>query len=79
MTRIVSFEEEIIEASDTTSKTVLGFSSDEEVLCSSKNKHKRRTAPRENLFVSERRLQEVRSQTGKLSWVRVSVNTLGWG
>jgi hypothetical protein len=61
------------------SKTVLGSSPDEEVLCISKTKHKRRTVPRQNLFVSARRLQELRSQPRKLSLVRVSVKILGLG
>jgi hypothetical protein len=46
---------------------------------SSKTKHQRRTAPRQKLVVLERRLQELRSQTRKLSWVRVPVNILGLG
>jgi hypothetical protein len=56
----------------------LGFESDE-VLCSSKTKHLRRMAPRQNFFISERTLQELRSQTWKLSWVRVTVKILGLG
>jgi hypothetical protein len=63
----------------TTPKTVLGSSSDEECLCSSKTKRKRRKVPRKNLFFSESRLQELRSQTPILSWVRVSVKILGLG
>jgi hypothetical protein len=60
-------------------ENVLGSSPDEEVLCSSKTKPKRRTTPRQNLFVSERRLQELKSQTRNLSWVRVSMKILGLG
>jgi hypothetical protein len=52
------FAEEITETNATTRKTVLDSSPDG-VFCSSKTKHKRRTAPRQNLFVSERRLQEI--------------------
>jgi hypothetical protein len=47
------------------------------VSCSSKTKHDRRTVPRPKLFVSARRLQELRSQTQKLSWARVSAEVLG--
>jgi hypothetical protein len=60
-------------------KTVLGSSPDEDIFCSSETKHDRRTAPRQNLFVSARKLQELRSHTRKLSWVRVSVKVLGLG
>jgi hypothetical protein len=75
--RVVCFEEEIIETYGTKPKTVLGSSPDEEVLCSSKTKHNRKTAPRQNFFDSEKRLQELRSQTRKLYWVRLSVKILG--
>jgi hypothetical protein len=39
----------------------------------------RRTAPRPKLLVSAGRLQELRSQTRRLSWVRVPVKMLGLG
>jgi hypothetical protein len=76
--KIRSFRRGAIATNATTPKSVLGSSPDE-VLCSSKTKHKRRTVLRQNLFVSERRLQELRVQARKLSWVRVSVNILGLG
>jgi hypothetical protein len=78
-TKVVCFEEEIIETNATTPKSVLGSSPDKEVLCSCKTKHRRRTVPKQNVFVWERRLQELRSQTRKLSWVRVSVKILSLG
>jgi hypothetical protein len=49
------------------------------VLCSSETKHDRRTAQKPKLFVSAGKLQERRSQTRKLSWVRVLVKILGLG
>jgi hypothetical protein len=63
-----------------TLKTVLGSSPDEDGFCSLETKHKRRTMRRQNLFVSARRLQELRSQTRKLSWVRVQMKMVsaGW-
>jgi hypothetical protein len=60
-------------------KTVLSSSLGEGGSCRSETEHDRRTAPRPKLFVSARRLQELRSQTRKLSWVRVSVKMLGFG
>jgi hypothetical protein len=78
-TKVLCFEEETIDTNAITPKNVLGSSPDEEILCSSKTKHKIRTAPRQNLFLSERRLQELSSQARKLSWVRVSMKILGLG
>lgn len=54
----------------------LGFELCRWILCSSKTKHKR-TVPRKILFISDRRLQELRTQTLKLSWVRLSVKVFG--
>jgi hypothetical protein len=62
-----------------TPKTALGSSPHEESFCSLKTMHERRIAPGQHLFVSERRLQELRSQTSKLSWVQVSVKIFGLG
>jgi hypothetical protein len=59
-------------------RTVLGSSPDE-VLCSSKTKYKRRAAPMQNFFAPERILQELRTETRKLSWVRDSVKILSLG
>jgi hypothetical protein len=78
-TTIVCFGEEITETEATTPKTVLGSGPNEDGFCSSETKHDRRTALRQNLFVSARRLQELRSQTRNLSWVRVPVKKLGLG
>jgi hypothetical protein len=47
------------------------FSPYEEVLCSSKANYKRRTGPRQNVFVSEIRLEKIKLQNRKLSWVGV--------
>jgi ribosomal protein L30/L7E len=56
-----------------------GSSPGEDGFCSSETKYYRKTAQRTKLFVSKRRLQELRSQSQKLSWVRVSVKILGLG
>jgi hypothetical protein len=56
-------------------KTALTSSPDEDCFSSSETTHDR-TAQRTKLFVSARRLQELRSQTQKLSWVRASVKML---
>jgi hypothetical protein len=55
-----------------TGKSVLSSSPGEDGFSSSETKHDRMTQ-RKKLFVSARRLQEPRSQTRKLSCVRVSV------
>jgi hypothetical protein len=60
-------------------ENILGSSPGEGGSCSSEIKHDRRTAPRQSLFVSARRSQELRSQTRKLFWVRVPVKMLGLG
>jgi hypothetical protein len=77
-TKVVCFEEQITERRQHR-KTVLGSSTEEGSSCSSETKHDRRTAPRQNLFVSARRLQEQRSQTRKLPWVWVPVKMLSLG
>jgi hypothetical protein len=53
-------------------------STDEDGFCSSETNHDRR-AQRSEMFVSARILQELRSQTRKMSWDRVSVKILGLG
>jgi hypothetical protein len=57
-------------------KNVLGSSPDEDGFRSSETKHDRRTVPKQNLFVSAT-LQELRSGTRKLPWVRVPAKILG--
>jgi hypothetical protein len=47
--------------------------------CNSETKHDRSTAPRPKLIVLKRRLQELRSLTQKLFWVRVSVKMMFLG
>jgi hypothetical protein len=49
----------------------------EYVFCSSGSKHDRKTAPRQSVFSSAMRSQDVTSQTGKLLCVRVAVKMLG--
>jgi hypothetical protein len=58
---------------------LLGSSPGEFGFCSSGTKHDRRTAPRQNLSVSARRLQGRRLQVRKLPWVQVSVKMFGLG
>jgi hypothetical protein len=60
-------------------KSVLSSILGKGVFCSSESNHDIRMVPRQNLFDSERRLQEVRSQILKLSWVRVLVKIFGLG
>lgn len=62
-----SFGEEITGAKATKPKTILVSSSGEDGSCSSRTKQDRRTTARKNLFVSSRRVQEVRSKTRSLS------------
>jgi hypothetical protein len=57
---------------------ILGSSPDKDVFSTSETKQDR-MAQRTTFFVSTSRLQELRSQTLILSWVRVSVNMFGLG
>jgi hypothetical protein len=67
------FVEEITGTKVANQKTVLSSSPDKDGFCGSGTKHARRTAQITKLFVSARRLQELRSQIRELSWVRVFV------
>jgi hypothetical protein len=60
-------------------ETVLGSIPGQDGFSISETKDNRRMTQRTKLFVSTRRLQELRSQTRKLSWIRVSVNMLDLG
>jgi hypothetical protein len=77
-TKAVCFDKEITGTTATTPKTILGSSPGKDVFCSSETKHDRRMVQRTKFF-STRRLQELRTQTRKVSLVRASVKMLVLG
>jgi hypothetical protein len=73
---ITSNQEENIRGSKLR-KNFLSSIPSEDGFCRSDAKHDRRRAPRPNLFVSARRLQDLRLQIWKLPWIRIPVKMFG--
>jgi hypothetical protein len=65
--RVVCFKDKITEIKATTPKTLPWLSPYQDNLSSLETRHDKRMVPRQNLFILARRLQELLSQTQKLS------------